>query len=196
MILSGFGKTDSQRGGVNFSALVESTTYFGGQAGCGVMTTAGCTTVDCEKGTDSDTLGPVAMFISNSLAEIHGMYKSYYDTLFKALTIVSMALDDMENKFAPIPLKEDNTWKLILINVIMLGALGTAGPFFNMFLKKHDWFAGKIGSALDNTKDTAMTLIGQSTTIAKDALPGGDVTKWTLKKQDEFSAYLGQVIYG
>jgi hypothetical protein len=43
--------------------------------------------------------------------------------------------------------------------VITLGALGTAGLFFNTFLKKHDWFARKIGSALDNTKDTAMTLI-------------------------------------
>jgi hypothetical protein len=188
--------TDSQRGGVNFSASVESTTHFGGQAGCGVMTTAGCTIVDCEKGADSDTSGPAAMFISNSLAEIHGMYKSYYDTLFKALTIVSTALDDMENKFAPIPPKEDDTWKLILIDVITLGALGTAGPFFNTFLKKHDWFAGKTGSALDNAKDTAMTLIGQSTTIAKDALPGGDATKWTPEKQDEFSAYLGQVVYG
>ncbi|GIK06329.1 hypothetical protein Aspvir_001976 [Aspergillus viridinutans] len=188
--------TDSQRGGVNFSESVESTTRFGGQAGCGVMTTAGCTIVECEKGADSDTSGPAAMFISNSLAEIHGMYKSYYDTLFKALTIVSTALDDMENKFAPIPPEKDDTWLLILIDVITLGALGTAGPFFNTILKKDDWFAGKTGSALDNAKDTAMTLIGQSTTIAKDALPGGDAAKWTPEKQDEFSAYLGQVVYG
>jgi hypothetical protein len=101
--------TDSQHSGVNFSALVESTTHLGGQAGCGVMTTVGCTTVDYEKGTDSDTLGPAAMFISNLLAEIHRMYKSYYNTLFKALTIISMALDDIENKFAPILLKEDDT---------------------------------------------------------------------------------------
>ncbi|RHZ62529.1 hypothetical protein CDV55_107218 [Aspergillus turcosus] len=188
--------TDSHRDGVNFTESVESTTHFGGQAGCGDLTTAGCNIVECEKGADSETSGPAAQFISNSLAEIHGMYKSYYDTLFKALTIVSTALDDMENKFAPIPPEEDDTWLLILIDMITLGALGTAGPFFNTILKKHDWFAGKTGSALDNAKDTAMTLIGQSTTIAKDALPGGDAAKWTPEGQDEFSAYLGQVVYG
>ncbi|THC95866.1 hypothetical protein EYZ11_004644 [Aspergillus tanneri] len=182
-------KTDHTRNGnwTDFDCTdssVESTTHFGGQQGCGDLTTGSCSTVECEKGADSDTSGPAAQFIWNSLAEIHGMYKSYYDTLFKALTVVSTALDDMENKFAPIPPEEDDTWLLILIDMITLGALGTAGPFFNTVLKKHDWFAGETGSALDNAKDTAMTLIGQSTTIAKDALPGGDAAKWTPEKQD------------
>jgi hypothetical protein len=49
------------------------------------------------------------MFISNSLAEIHRIYKSYYNTLFKALIIISTALNNIENKFMPILLKEDNT---------------------------------------------------------------------------------------
>ncbi|KAL2831692.1 putative necrosis-inducing factor-domain-containing protein [Aspergillus cavernicola] len=153
--------------------------------GCSDLTTGSCSTLECEKGADSDTSGPAAQFIWNSLAEIHGMYKSYYDTMFNALAVVSTTLDDMENKFAPIPPEEDDIWLLILIDLITLGALETVGPYFNT-----------SGSALDNAKDTAMTLIGQSTTIAKDALPGGDAAEWTPEKQDEFSAYLGQVIVG
>ncbi|EHA19716.1 hypothetical protein ASPNIDRAFT_138741, partial [Aspergillus niger ATCC 1015] len=128
-----------------------------------------------------------------SMAEIHGMYKRYYDGLFNSLSIVGTALDDMENKFAPIPPEEDNTWLNILIDMITLGALGTAGPLFNTMLKNHAWFAG---SALDNAKDTTMTLLGQGTTTAKDVLPPGDKAKWTPEGQDEFSAYLGQVVYG
>ncbi|GKZ81630.1 hypothetical protein AnigIFM56816_006151 [Aspergillus niger] len=127
------------------------------------------------------------------MAEIHGMYKRYYDGLFNSLSIVGTALDDMENKFAPIPPEEDNTWLNILIDMITLGALGTAGPLFNTMLKNHAWFAG---SALDNAKDTTMTLLGQGTTTAKDVLPPGDKAKWTPEGQDEFSAYLGQVVYG
>ncbi|PYI01817.1 chitinase [Aspergillus sclerotiicarbonarius CBS 121057] len=187
--------TDRQRG-KKFIGSVESTIQMGGQQECGRLVTESCSTIECEKGADGASSGPAGQFIWNSLAQIHGMYKNYYDTLFKALGIVSTALGDMENKFAPIPPEKDDTWLMILVDTITLGALGTAGPFFNAILKNHNWFAGKTGSALDNAKDTAMTLIGQGTTIAKDALPGGDATKWTPEKQDEFSAYLGQVVYG
>lgn len=130
------------------------------------------------------------------MAEIHKMYKKYYDGLFMSLSIVGTALDDMENKFAPIPPEEDDTWLNILIDMITLGSLGTAGPLFNTMLKDHDWFAGKTGSALDNAKDTTMTLVGQGTTTAKDLLSPGNEGEWTPEKQDEFSAYMGQVVYG
>ncbi|RAK98081.1 glycoside hydrolase [Aspergillus ibericus CBS 121593] len=135
-----------------------------------------CSTVDCGKGADGATSGPAAQFIWNSLVEIHEMYQRYYDTLFQALTLVSTALKDMENKFAPIPPKEDDTWLLLLVDMITLGALGSAGPFFNTVLKQQT-----------------------CTTIAKDALPSGGNgtgTLWTPENQDEFSAYLGQVVYG
>ncbi|KAL2829526.1 hypothetical protein BDW59DRAFT_159112 [Aspergillus cavernicola] len=68
---------------------------------------------------------------------------------------------------------------LLLIDLLTLGSLGTLGPFFNTSLKKHAWFIKK-----------------GSTTIAKDVLPGGKEPKWTPEAQDEFSAYMGQVIFG
>ncbi|GLA49848.1 hypothetical protein CBS147343_3007 [Aspergillus niger] len=115
-------------------------------------------------------------------------------TAYSTLSVLSVRPSMIwKNKFAPIPPQEDNTWLNILIDMITLGALGTAGPLFNTMLKNHAWFAG---SALDNAKDTTMTLLGQGTTTAKDVLPPGDKAKWTPEGQDEFSAYLGQVVYG
>ncbi|PWY81537.1 hypothetical protein BO94DRAFT_557986 [Aspergillus sclerotioniger CBS 115572] len=175
---------------------VGSTTQLAGEQDCGDIVTESCNTIQCETGADGDASGPAAQFIWNSLAEIHNMYAQYYDNLFWALSIVSTTLNDMENKFAPLPPKEDDTWLPILVDMITLGVLGTAGPFFNTMFKQRDWFAGKTGSALDNAKDAAMALIAQSTTITRDALLGGDQATWTPEKQDKFSAYLGQVVYG
>jgi hypothetical protein len=123
---------------------------------------------------------------------IHYLHKDYYDTLFEATLIASLALDDLENKFAPIPLEPDNTWLLLLINLLTLRTLGTAGLFFNTALKRLPYFLEKSG-VLDNAKDTTMTLIGQGTTIAKDLLPTED-SKWTPEAQDMFTHYMGQVI--
>ncbi|GKZ65110.1 hypothetical protein AnigIFM50267_007274 [Aspergillus niger] len=186
-----WNETDRGRN-LTFMQSVESTTHFKSQA-CGEIQSESCSSIGCEDGADGNHSGPAAFLILYSMAEIHGMYKRYYDGLFNSLSIVGTALDDMENKFAPIPPEEDNTWLNILIDMITLGALGTAGPLFNTMLKNHAWFAG---SALDNAKDTTMTLLGQGTTTAKDVLPPGDKAKWTPEGQDEFSAYLGQVVYG
>lgn len=49
--------------------------------------------------------------------------------------------------------------------------------------------------SLESTKDTAMTLVGQGTTIAKDTLPGDDAY-WTPQDQNHFSAQMAQVIKG
>ncbi|RDH36197.1 glycoside hydrolase [Aspergillus welwitschiae] len=186
-----WNETDRERN-LTFMQSVESTTHFKSQA-CGEIQSGSCSSIGCEDGANGNHSGPAAFLILYSMAEIHGMYKRYYDGLFNSLSIVGTALDDMENKFAPIPPEEDNTWLNILIDMITLGALGTAGPLFNTMLKNHAWFAG---SALDNAKDTTMTLLGQGTTTAKDVLPPGDKAKWTPEGQDEFSAYLGQVVYG
>ncbi|GFF43688.1 hypothetical protein IFM58399_07030 [Aspergillus lentulus] len=43
-------------------------------------------------------------------------------------------------------------------------------------------------------KDTTMTIISQSTTIAKDLLSDNNPDKWTAEKHDEFSNYMGQSI--
>lgn len=75
-----------------------------------------------------------------------------------------------------------------------LGTLSAAAPFFNSVLKKLPHFVEKANT-FDNTKDTTLTIIGQSTTIAKDLLTL-ESSLWTPGKQDTFSNYMGQTISG
>ncbi|KAF7126015.1 hypothetical protein CNMCM5793_002374 [Aspergillus hiratsukae] len=186
--------TDSHRDGISFMQSVSTTLQMGAEAGCGSLTQNSCIKKDCPAGANGEDSGPAAQLIWNSLVTIHKFHEDYHTTLFEASALSSTALQDLENKFAPIPPEQDNTWKLLLIDMLTLGTLGTAGPFFNSALKKLPYFLEKA-TAADNIKDTSMTLIGQSTTIAKDVLPKDDA-EWTPEDQAAFSNYMGQVVGG
>ncbi|KAK8131380.1 hypothetical protein PG984_007818 [Apiospora sp. TS-2023a] len=186
--------------GRTFMQSVEQTLKEGANLDCGSISASNCNEArECTKGLDGPYSGPAAQLIYNSLVTIHQMYSSYYTALYDvAGSEISNALDDLENKFAPIPAEEDNTWLLVLIDLITVGTLSVAGPFFNSFLKKLPYFiaqAEKNSGALDNLKDTTMNMIGQSTTLAKDLLttPGSN---WTAESQDSFTNYMGQTITG
>ena len=181
---------------LTFMESVETTLHIGANPDCASLIASNCNEAnECSKGLDGPESGPAAQLIYNSLVRIHQMYADYHTALFKvAGSVVSNALDDLENKFAPIPPEEDNTWLLLLIDLITLGTLSAAGPFFNSFLSKLAYFSEReIG--FNNLKDTTMNLIGQSTTIAKDLL-STDGSEWTEEKQDSFSNYMGQTIAG
>ncbi|KAL4789112.1 chitinase [Aspergillus venezuelensis] len=169
------------------------TFHIGKGANCGQITQDSCIKppTGCHDGANSDTSGPAAYLIYNSLASIHMMYKDYYDALTVATTQSVFELDLMEDTFAPIPPPEDNEWKLLLIDLITLGTLGTTAPLFNSVLRRAPWF--RVGNRLDNGRDTTMTLIGQSTTISKDVLPSSE-EYWTPQHQNNFTGYLGNVI--
>ncbi|KAF7556019.1 hypothetical protein G7Z17_g1692 [Cylindrodendrum hubeiense] len=187
--------TDNARG-LSFVESIANTFKTGSLAACGeVLQTDNCNAaVDCEKGFDSSYSGPGAWLIWNSFILIHEMYMSYHTALFNAASSsIGLALDDFENKFAPVPAEPDNTWVLLLIDLITVGAATAAGPFFNTLLKKMPYFVDKQGSSLENMKDITMTLIGQSTTLAKDMM-STPKNQWTEGKQDEFSNYMGQTI--
>jgi hypothetical protein len=128
------------------------------------------------------------------LVQLHLIYKDYHTSLREAETEGALSLQDLENKFAPIPPEEDDTWLLLLIDLLTVGTLGTAGPLFNTVIKRLPYFLEKT-SHLDNVKDTTMNLIGQGTTIAKDLIPSDD-TPWIPESQAEFSTYMAQVVTG
>lgn len=66
------------------------------------------------------------------------------------------------------PGPEDNTWLLVLIDLLTMETLTAADPFFDTFLKRLPQFSEKIlSSTLYNAKDTTMNIIGLSTTLAK-----------------------------
>ena len=187
--------TDSKRPGIKFIQSVSSTLKIGAQSNCGNLLASNCNhAAECGKGLDGSDSGPAAQFIWNSLVSMHQLHEDYHDTLFKVAAVVSSMLDDLENKFAPIPKEEDNTWLLFLIDLVTIGTLSVAGPFFNSFLKQLPYFL-KNDATFNNIKDTTMNLIGQSTTIAKDLLPT-EGAQWTPQKQDAFSNYMGQTING
>lgn len=175
---------------------VETTLQIGASVDCRLLMSSNCNKAeDCPNSANGPESGPAAKLIFNSLVKVHQMHFNYRESLFKAAAAeISNALNDLENKFAPIPPEEDNTWKLMLINLVTLGTLTAAGPFFNSALSKLAYFGGKE-AILNNIKDTTMTLIGQSTTIAKD-LQTKRESDWTIEKQDSFSNYMGQVIGG
>lgn len=57
------------------------------------------------------------------------------------------------------------------INTLTLANISFLRPFFNSYLRKLPYFKGNPNTH-DNAKDTAMTIIGQSTTLAKDLVGG------------------------
>ncbi|KAK1779163.1 hypothetical protein QBC45DRAFT_144301 [Copromyces sp. CBS 386.78] len=190
-----------QRAGLSFMDSLGLTFGMGagGTVQCGEldMPSDNCDqTQDCPASADGGDSGAAAQLIWNSLVWVHEVYHEYYVALFDVAGVISTALDNMEDTFAPIPPAPDNKWLFLLIDLITLGTLSVAGPFFNTMLKSTAYFAAKSGSAaLDNLKDTTMTLIGQSTTIAKDVLPSKD-SPWTPEAQNKFSNYMGQAISG
>jgi hypothetical protein len=189
--------TDSKNH-MTFSASVEQTLKAGADKGCDSIISGQdhCHgTIECPNGADSALSGPAAQFIWISLIRIHEMYHGYYDSLEAMTGQFALAADDMEDTFAPIPEPETNQWLNILIDLLTIGTLSAAGPFFNSFLKQLPSFA-KNSELFDNTKDFTMNIIGQSTTLAKDMLESPAPDDWTPQEQNKFSTYIGQVIFG
>ncbi|EJT74550.1 hypothetical protein GGTG_08390 [Gaeumannomyces tritici R3-111a-1] len=81
-------------------------------------------------------------------------------------------LRSIENVFAPIPESKTSQWEKVMIDIITVGALGSAAPFFNRALKSLPAFSKS--TTFDDTKDNALMLIGQGTTLAKDLLVSGE----------------------
>lgn len=164
------------------------------QADCGSLVADHCNAQECGNGQNGGSSGPAAQLIWDSLVVIHTSFKDYYNKMYQVTSIFGLMIDDLENKFAPIPAEESNKWMNFLIDMVTVGALSVAGPFFNSYLKAFPYFAQ--GAKLDNAKDTTMTLIGQSTIIAKDLLDPKSADPWTPEAQKTFKASMGLVIMG
>ncbi|KAF4986556.1 hypothetical protein FGRMN_10784 [Fusarium graminum] len=178
-----------------FSKSISMTLQVPTEPDCQSIGTTDCNElVPCGQEMDGDLSGPAAQLLWNSLVNVHQMYTEFYNEIHNAAAIMSFSLDDFGDKFAPIPDPEDNTWLLVLIDLLTWGTAAVAGPFFNSFLKRQAYFLTNPNN-YDNVKDTTMTIIGQSTTLAKDLLTKKD-SKWTVSKQDSFKSYMGQVLDG
>ncbi|GKT47658.1 uncharacterized protein ColSpa_07839 [Colletotrichum spaethianum] len=111
-------------------------------------------------GANGDSSGWAAQFIGNSIITIHKMYHTYRETLLQLIGPFANGADNMEHTFSPIP--EDKT------NQLKLSAA----------LKTLPAFSKTNSDTYDNTKDTVLMLMGQTTTLAKDMLSSPDQDKW------------------
>ncbi|KAI8252718.1 hypothetical protein K4K58_007656 [Colletotrichum sp. SAR11_239] len=128
--------------------------------------------MDCGAGPNGNRSGAAAQFIWNSVIQIHKMYHSYWNSLNGLTGEFAAAADDMEDMFAPIPEEKTNQWLNILIDVLTIGTLGAAGPVFNGLRRALPAFTNP--TTFENTKDTVLMLMGQTTTLAKDMLSTPD----------------------
>ncbi|KAK8012878.1 chitinase [Apiospora marii] len=169
----------------------------GGKDGCTSILDTQCPSDSCSKGMDGPLSGPAAQLIWNSLVLIRDMHKSYYTALTGGASTFGTQVQDMENNFAPVPPPPDNKELFVLLDLLTMGTLTAAGPFFNNFIAKLPRFAAKPGSTVvPNAKDTTMTMIGQSIGLAKDLKSAPKDGDWTPGAQAKFAAYMGQVIEG
>lgn len=59
------------------------------------------------------------------------MYKNYYTALFQVAGFLFSGFQAFENDFAPLPTQDNSQTLQILLDLIGLGALMIAAPFFN-----------------------------------------------------------------
>ncbi|KAL4886083.1 chitinase [Aspergillus karnatakaensis] len=182
-------ETDS--GTYNFTESMSNTLGIGELSFCAKTIAASCNPVDC---VDRRLSGPGGLFIWNSISQIHVLFKEYDRLLWNAASVLSLQIDDLKNKFAPLPEEDVPLWQEIMSNLLVLGGMGIVGPLFDKLLSQRDWFLQN--DRKETTTATVMTILDQTTSVARDLLPGGEPGKWTPGKQDEFSAYMGQVILG
>ncbi|KAM0331444.1 hypothetical protein ACHAQA_003120 [Verticillium albo-atrum] len=194
-VVTNWFKTD--KGRLSFLQSVEQTLLAGADMNCQTIGGAddGCHGPwVCPDGANGAESGPAAHVIWQSIIKVHGMFHAYYQGLDSMRGGVQTTIRRMENVFAPIPDPETNQWYNVMIDLLTIGALGGAAPFFNSVLKGLPAFAK--GNSFDNTKDTALMLIGQGTTLAKDLLQAPEVDKWTPDTQKDFSDYASQAVFG
>jgi GH18 family chitinase len=191
--------TGTDKGRLSFMKSVEQTLLAGGNMGCQFLggTADNCDSRwECPAGANGPDSGPAAYVIWQSLIQIHRMFHTYYDGLSDMRGGVQTTIRRMENVFAPIPDPETNQWLNVMIDFLTIGALGGAAPFFNGVLKTLPAFAKEGSTLFDNTKDTALNMIGQGTTLAKDLLQAPKADKWTPDEQKDFSDYASQAVFG
>ena len=141
---------DEEGGGSDFTDIIKANTGYPFAFGCGSFADgSGCTQeMEC----DSEDLGPrkgvAGIAIANALTKVKAVsiatgvlsrswanMKKLYTTVEDAVTDsatlkINNALDSFGNDFAPVPPEPDNTWLLVLLDILTIGASAALGPLF------------------------------------------------------------------
>jgi hypothetical protein len=149
------------------------------------------TLAECPRAADTDKSGPAAEIIWNSLVKIHETYHGFYTALYDVAGVVSTALTDMENTFAPVPEPTDDMWVDMLIDLVSYGTVSALGKWVKIGVKNMAFFNDEARS--DKLQEVVGMLVEKGADAAKDQVHKPP-TEWTDKKQAMFSHYMGVAI--
>ncbi|KAG9256684.1 glycoside hydrolase [Emericellopsis atlantica] len=142
----------------------------------------------------SDDLGPgqgvAGLAILQSFVAINGMFRTVDDAITDSASLfINNALVSFADDFAPEPPEVDNTWTLVLLDILTIGASAVLGPVFKNIIAGLPRFAKAGSTAAANIEDTSILAVQQGTTLAKDLL-STPPSEWDQENQDDFKAYI------
>ncbi|TQV98247.1 glycosyl hydrolases family 18 [Cordyceps javanica] len=152
-------------------------------------------TWDCKE-FKGDKSGPAAALIWNSLVKISSTYAKYHQSVVDvSALLIDNTLSDFENKFAPVPPPEDQSWLNILLSFVSMGAPMIGSKFFTGVIAKLPALASKTPEAIAKGDKVVQTIISGGVSIGVNLKGNPKVDDWTDGSQKEFSHYIGQSLY-
>lgn len=94
------------------------------------------------------------------------MIWNFYDSLNKGKTDISVEANKLAEIFAPVA-KNDALPLAVIIDIVTLGYVSFAAPFWNSILRKQAFFAANPNT-LGTIKDATNGLVTGSMTLVKD----------------------------
>ncbi|CAG8207143.1 unnamed protein product [Penicillium salamii] len=151
----------------------------------------------CSKLTATAKWGAAAELIFNSLVGINTMYVEFREALIAdAALVIDNTLPDLENTFAPVPPKQDDSWLNTLLGLLALGVPMVGGKFFDDVLAGIPAMTAKSATSKDHYKGVFNAILTGPVTIGTNMKPSNVPEDWDIKKQAKFSKYMGQSMDG
>lgn len=123
---------DSVSNNLSFSQSIANTFHVNELSRCeALIADSNCdTTVECTDAVGQGS-GPAGYEVYNSMIMIHEMYYNYNVALSSVTGILAFGDQNFQNDFAPVPTPSGSSSLDILLDLIGVGALMAAAPFFN-----------------------------------------------------------------
>lgn len=152
-------------------------------------------TWDCKE-FKGDSSGPAAALVWNSLVKISSSYAKYHQSVVDVTALaLDNAMDDFEEKFAPVPPKEDQTWLNILLSFVSIGGPMIGSKFFTSVIAKLPAIASQSKEAIAAGDKAVQTIISGGVSLGTNLKGSPKVDDWTDGSQKEFTHYLGHSLY-
>ncbi|KAJ5312800.1 hypothetical protein N7508_003630 [Penicillium antarcticum] len=127
-------------------------------------------------------------------AQIYAEFKAAL--IADAALFIDNTLPDLENTFAPVPPKSDDSWLNTLLGLVALGVPVVGGKLFDSVLSKIPAMSAESDVSPDHYKSVMNAMLTSPVTIATNMESSNDPKDWTPEKQAKFSKYMGDSLKG